>query len=285
MARLQPSYFKAAFANVYNLSAFGAVLAAAAGTGDWALAGLGVAAEALWLLFSTQSDRFRRAVDAHEAQAEKLREQEALERRAAELPAAERVRLQALRMRVAELKAEARREPATAGDFMAAQLERLDGLVGDYLRLAITAQRARTYLDRTDARALNRDREAHRRMESGAADAEGRDLARQNREVLEKRLAVVDELQRFLERARAQMTLVENSVGLVRDQLAALKEPGGVGGELDRIVASVEALREATRSAERLVGTPEPAASEAAPVQIEDDAPVSAPRGRARTRE
>lgn len=273
----RPSYFKAAFANLYNLVALGGVGVAAAATGDWWLAGLGLLAEAAWLLLGADSARFRRAVDAREADRARLQEQEATERQAAELPASDRARLQTMRLRCAELKAEAKRNPATAGDFMMQQLDRLDGLVQDYLRLAITAFRARSYLDRSDPRSLNREREQARRQETESRDEAGRDIARQNREILEKRLTVIEELSRYVERARGQMSLIENSVGLLRDQLVALKEPAGVGGELDRIVASVEALREATRSAQALVGDGDGDAAPAAAAVVDGLEDVAVP--------
>jgi hypothetical protein len=65
----RPSYFKYAFANVYNLSLLGGAAAASLLTGDWAPAVVGAAVEALWLLVGADTAPFRRWVDHRHAEA------------------------------------------------------------------------------------------------------------------------------------------------------------------------------------------------------------------------
>ena len=59
----KPSYLRAAFMNVYNLSLLGGALTASAVTGEYVLGALAAGAEALWLLFGPDLRPFRRAVD------------------------------------------------------------------------------------------------------------------------------------------------------------------------------------------------------------------------------
>src|SRR5688572_13686499 len=60
----KPSYLRAAFANVYNLSLLGGALAASAMTGEYVLGAVALGLEALWLLMGPDLRPFRRAVDS-----------------------------------------------------------------------------------------------------------------------------------------------------------------------------------------------------------------------------
>lgn len=251
----KPSYLRAAFANLYNLTLLGGLATASAVTGDWWLFGVGLAAEGLWLLFAPDDKRFRRAVDARHAQERKLEELKRLTEQTALLPANERARVQRLGAKAAEVKGEVQRNPRLGGDFMADQLRRIEELVAEFAHLAVTTWRAEEYLARSDAKAINRQREEHRKLESSAADEAARDIARQNREILEKRLAIIDELGRFGQRARGQMSLIENTIALLRDQVMTMATPEALSTQLDTVVASVEAIRDATREAEALVSS------------------------------
>ena len=63
MDEQRPSYLKAAFLNIYNLSLLGGALMAAAFTGESMLGAVALGAEVLWLLLGPDLRSFRRAVD------------------------------------------------------------------------------------------------------------------------------------------------------------------------------------------------------------------------------
>jgi hypothetical protein len=170
------------------------------------------------------------------------------------LPSDERARVQKLGARAAEVRHEVRRNPRLGGEFLSAQLDRLEGLLFEFVRLSVTTTRVQDYLARSNAKSLNRQRDEHRRAVETSSDAAARDLARQNEAVLEKRLAVLEELRRFAERARGQLSLIENTVGLLRDRVVTMATPETLSAELDTLVASVDAIRKATRE-KFLVGT------------------------------
>lgn len=258
----RPSYLRAAFANLYNLSLLGGVAAAAAVTGDWWLLGVGLSVEALWLLFAPDDRRFRRAVDARHGAERRLEEIRRMQEQIAFLPTDERARIQRLTTRAAEVRNEVQRNPRLGGDFLALQLERLEDLVTEFVHLAVTTSRALDYLARSDSKTINRQRDEHRRTMEQTTDEGTRAIAWQNREILEKRLAVIDELGRFAARAKGQMSLIENTIALLRDQIVTMATPEALSTQLDTLVASVEAIRDATREAERVVGGAESAPPE-----------------------
>lgn len=250
----KPSYLRAAFWNVYNVTLLAGIGVAALATNEPWLLGVGVAAEALWLLFASDSKRLRRAVDAREAEQDRLQAVREMQEMAAQLPTDERRRVQQLGLRAAEIKSEVQRNRAIGGEFMQSQLDRLDALVGEFVHLSVTAHRCESYLARADAKQINRDREAQRKVVESSEDQETRRIARQNMEILEKRLATFDELGRFLARARGQMSLIENTLSLLRDQVVTMTTPDAMTSQLESLVASMEAIRDATRSVDAVVG-------------------------------
>lgn len=291
----RPSYFKAAFANVYNLTLLSGVAVAAMATGEPWLLAVGAAAEALWLLFSTDNPRFKRAVDSRHSAADRLDAIRRMQEESARLPHQERLRVQLLGSKAAEVKAETMRNPRIAGDFLNAQLARLDDLVGEFVHLSVTANRSESYLARSDARQINRDREAQRKLIEATDDEGTRDIARQNHAILEKRLTIIGELEKFIARARGQMSLIENTISLLRDQVMTMAEPEALSVQLDTLVASVDAIRDATRQADAIVGSgssslpsfeplEDPLAVAGAPLDASERESAPAPAGRTRRR-
>jgi len=67
--------------------------------------------------------------------------------------------------------------------------------------------------------------------------------------VLEKRRERIAELRRFVEKARGQMELIENTFQLLGDQVVTMSSPGELGGQLDELIDGVEAVRSTAREA------------------------------------
>jgi hypothetical protein len=259
----KPSYAWAAFANVYNLTALAGVTVAGLATGEAWLVGVGFAAEALWLLFVPDSARFRRAIDAQTADLRRVDAVRRMTEESAMLPSELRQRVQQLGTRAADVKAEVKRNPRISGAFMESQLGRLDALVGEFVHLSLTTFRAEAYIARSDSKQINRDREQQRKIIETTEDDGARAIAQQNREILEKRLKLIDELARFGQRARGQLSLIENTIALLRDQVMTMATPEALSTQLDEIITSVEALREATNEVDAMMGTPAPSGTSA----------------------
>ena len=274
----RPNYLKAAFWNLYNVTSLSGVAATSVLTGQYWLLALGLAAEGLWLLFVPDNKRFRRAIDSQHLDALKLETIRRLQEQAASLPSALRGKVEALQARASEVKQECRRNPKLQGDFMASQLDRLDGLVAEYVHVAVTGQAAEVYLSRVDIGRLRSERERWRKGAEHAVDVAVKDIALQNGAILDKRLAIIDDLQRFTSRAAGQLSLIENTISLLRDQVVTMANPEALTGQLDEIVLSVQAIGESMRDAEAVVSS-QPPLSELAPelppmADVQSDAPV-----------
>jgi hypothetical protein len=151
------------------------------------------------------------------------------------------------------VKSESLRNPRLPGDFMIEQLEKLDDVVAEYIHLAVTAHRCDAYLNRADTKQLNRERETWQRASEDTSDPAAHELAKQNVTVVEKRIAIVDEMARFIVRARAQMALIQHTVALLRDQVMTMATPEALSLQLDELVIRVEAVRDSVREVESVV--------------------------------
>jgi hypothetical protein len=251
----RPSYFKAAFWNVYNVTSLAGIGAAALlTTQPWLLA-MGVAAETLWLLFAPDNKRFQRAINAQYQKERQIQQLLMVRDQVQFLPSPSRDKAQTLQVRADEIKVECRKNPKLQGEFMGAQLDKLDGLVAEYVHLAVVANRCQAYLAKTDAKRLIRERDQWQAAVERARDDTSRGIAEQNKAVLEKRLAINQQLALFTEHADGQMSLIENTVSLLRDQVMTMATPEALTGQLDELVTSVEAIGDSVRDAEAVVSS------------------------------
>jgi hypothetical protein len=247
------NYLRAAVANAYNITALAGISAAALFTGDTWLFGIGAALEAVWLAVAPGNPRFRRAVDnrlSTEARTESLRQ---MQDQVALLPSEERQKVQAVSSRVAEVKAEVIRNPRLQGAFMEEQVRRLEELVIEYIHIAVTSYRCESYITRSDTRQINRERDSWRQAAEHATDDIARDLAAQNVTILEKRLAIGEDLSKFIARARGQLSLIQNTVALLRDQVMTMTTPQALTAQLDELLVSIDAMRQTTQEINAVV--------------------------------
>ena len=107
---------------------------------------------------------------------------------------------------------------------------------------------------------------AQQAMQEKGGDPTVVELARKNASVLQKRLDTIVEIENFLARARGQMTLIENSVRLLRDQALTMASPAQLGEQLDDLLHGVDAIAQSAKDTELLV----------AGIQMEPIAPISA---------
>jgi len=259
----QPPSVQAAFWNAWNLFAVAATLTVAAITRDPWLVAAGAGLEAVWMGVASQSPRVRRALRAQRGREAVLR---TTQDEIGLLPSAERLVVQQVASAAAEIQRECRENPRLGGELLAPNLDRLEETVAEYVHLSVLAHRCDLYLARADATRIARERDEWKAATTSSDEA-ARMLAEQNVAVLDKRLAMMGDIRAFVTRARAQLALVQNTVGLLRDQVLTLSTPRAVTRELDSLVSGLDAIHEATREVESALEKP---AAEAIPITTSD---------------
>jgi hypothetical protein len=251
----RPSYFKAAFFNVYNLGMVGGAVAASLLTGEYVLGAVALGAEALWLLFGPDLRPFQRAVNnAHREEQEKA-ERERVEKMMNALPERERARAYALNELRREIERDMQQNPSFQTILIQAEVDKLSTLLKSFVSLATACTRAETYLASSDTRDVNKQIEIHKNLERSHKDAAAQNIARKNIQVLEKRLETMEEIKNFLARARGQMNLIDNTVRLLRDQVLTMASPDQLGEQLNDLISGVNSIQEYAREHEDLFGS------------------------------
>jgi hypothetical protein len=249
------------------------VVTAAAITRDpWFLAA-GAALEGLWLSVAAQSPRIARALRARERSSTREQTLRTTLDEIGLLPSSERLVVQRVATAAAEIRDECRRNPRLGAGMLSHDLERLEQTIAEYVHLAVLAWRCDTYLARADARQITRERDEWRQTAGSDPDEGTRLLATQNVAVLERRLALMDEIRRFVGRARGQLALVQNTVALVRDQVLTMSTPQTVVQELDALVVGLDAIRDATREVEGMISLAPPESAAATRAELGAETP------------
>ena len=245
-----PSYARLAFLNAYNLSLFlgGAALAVYLGNLPMAAA---VAALEVILLVNAPGSAFLRRVwfDRVVAAAEEAEATERLAEQMAELSTSDQVRARALAAKKARLVRQAEANRSLTADLTLDELERIDGLLTDFVELGVRAARCERHLADFDFASLNRSWLLYARQleELGAGDPR-REVAEKNAAVLRERRARYDDLVRTLQTTRGQMELVENTLSLLGDDIVSMVDASDIGSRLDELRVAMDAVREVQAS-------------------------------------
>lgn len=266
MAQAGPNYLKAAFANVYNLSLLSGAAVMSFATGDWFIGAAAVGLEALWLLMGPDLKPFQRAVNRLEREEREKNDRARVQKLMETLPEREWARAHALDELRREIERDMQHNPSFQAVLMQAELDKLSQLHTSFVTLANACVRAESYLGAVDRRDLERQMAAQKAMQEKGGDPTVVELARKNAAVLQKRLETIVEIENFLARARGQMTLIENSVRLLRDQALTMASPAQLGEQLDDLLHGVDAIAQSAKDTELLV----------AGIQMEPIAPISA---------
>ena len=249
-----PNYLKAAFMNVYNLALLGGAATAAALTGDW-LIGLGaVGIAALWLVLGPDLKPFQRAVRESERQEREREDRARVDKLMSELSEREWQCAKALDELRREIERDMQNNPSFQAILLATELEKLAQLHASFVRLASACRRAESYLQAVDVKDLQRQITAQQNLQEKMTDEAVKELAGKNATVLQKRLETIKEIETFLARARGQMTLIENSVRLLRDQALTMTSPDQLTEQLDDLLSGVDAVQASVKEAEALIG-------------------------------
>lgn len=248
----KPSYLKAAFLNVYNLSLLGGAAFASLATGDWFIGAAAVGVEALWLLLGPDLRPFRRAVDQADREAREAADRARVNKLIEALPQRDWQRAKALDELKREIERDMQHNPSFQAILLQSELDKLAQLHSSFVTLATACNRAESYLDAADPKELERQMNAQRAIVDRMEDPSVKDIARKNLEVLSRRKETIKDIENFLARARGQMNLIENSVRLLRDQALTMTSPSQLGDELDDLLTGVDAIQQSAKDTEAL---------------------------------
>ena len=248
----EPPYAKYAFLNPYNLSLLAGAGATAAATGHWWIAVCAAASEGLWMLFAPGSKVLQKTLWEKRWEQSKQGDVEDRQNKKFERLAPEdQARARGLRDQRARIQQLATDNPSLAVDLLKGELAKLDGLLEDFLDLALVCNRCENQLRGFDVVDLQRRWQFYqdqvRHFPKGDKRAE---VAAKNLEVLMQRKNRMDAMQKNLQTARGHMDLMENSFRLLGDEIVTMADPTELATRLDDLRIGVQAIRETSEEVE-----------------------------------
>lgn len=250
-------YLKMAFSNPYNVSLFGGALAAAGLTLNPFLAIVAVGLEALWLLYAPDSKRLRHLL--WDPKFDRVRQALLAEERGqrlAQLLPPERKRVDQLMARQAQIHRLAAQNPSFTGDLLRSELTKTERLVDAFIDMAVTSVRYEAYLRSVDLDALDTDRaRLERDIKFGKGGNPQVELTKKNLAIILKRQEKMKEIGRYLDVARGQLDLIENSFQLIADNIVTMQSPQELSGQLNELLDGVESIRQTAVETEAMIGT------------------------------
>ena len=250
-------YLKYAFANPYNLTLFGGMLAAAGLTLNPLLAILAIGLESLWLLHAPDSERLKHLLwDPRFDQVRQAILAQERSQRLALLEPPERKRVDTLTARQAEILRLAAQNPSFTGELLRTELTKTERLVDAFIDMAVTSARYDAYLGSVNVDAIDADRDRlEREIQSGETGDRQADLAKKNLAIIMKRLEKMREIRRYLDVARGQLDLIENSFQLIADNIVTMQSPQELSGQLNELLDGVESIRQTAAETEAALST------------------------------
>lgn len=251
----KPPYLKYALANPYNVSLFLGAMAMSVLTLNPLVAVAALGAEAIWLINAPGSSALRRLLWNPQFEREK-RAWAAQQRgqRLMLLESRDRGRVERLVLLKRDIQRLAGQNPSFTGELLRAELQKTDRLADSFLDMAVTCARYERYLATVDLPGLDGERARWDEVvRSAGADPSQVEIAKRNLGVIMKRFDKVQEIRRYLDVAKGELDLIENSFRLLADQIVTMQSPHELAGQLDELLTSVEAIKEGAADAERML--------------------------------
>jgi hypothetical protein len=250
----EPPYGRYAFLNPYNLSLLLGAGTAAAATGHWWIAVCAAATEGLWMLFAPDSKILQKTLWEKRWERSKRGDVEDRQnKKYLRLTPEDQLRATALRDQRARINQLAADNPTLAVDLMKDELSKLDGLLEDFLDLAIVCGRCETQLRGFDVVDLQRRWQFYQDQVKHFPKGDKRsEVAAKNLEVLNQRRNRMDAMQKNLQTARGHMDLMENSFRLLGDEIVTMADPTELATRLDDLRIGVQAIRETSEEVEEV---------------------------------
>jgi hypothetical protein len=251
----RPPYTKYAFLNPYNLSLLAGSLAMSLLTGNPLVAVVALGAEAIWMLNAPGSRALQRLLwDPQHDRAVKAWEAQQRATRVMLLNPQDRGRVDRLVQLKRDIQRLANQNPSFTGELLRAELAKTETLADSFLEMAVTCARYEQYLGSVDLPGLDNERARwDLAVRESTGDAQQVEIAKRNLAIIMKRFEKVQEIRRYLDVARGELDLIENSFRLLADQIVTMQSPHELAGQLDELLTSVEAIRESAVDTEKML--------------------------------
>jgi hypothetical protein len=250
-------YLRTAFATRWNLLFFGAGVAAAFISGfPGVVLPLVAAAEIYYLASMVTNDRFRSAVDAHDAKARRAAEaavsRESYERIRQKLPPPLLARFDRLRehcLKLVELGGSMRGPDAAGPD--RGSLESLDRLLWGYLRMIWGAATLSEFLDHTDdgsikARIADLEKRLGKLSKDGGS-GQMRATLEDHLKTSRERLENIDDAKRKLDVVAAEIERLESKIAALAEGSVAKRDVSDIAQRVDEVAEGMRRTDETMR--------------------------------------
>jgi len=204
------------------------------------------ALETLWLSIGVRVGPVRRYLNFLHREANERSSSAERKKELRGLGETDRDRYMVLDRMVEQIDEQVKNNESLSMEMIGEERGKIDKLLETYLRLAKTASRYEHFVETSD---LNQIDEELRRQEKvvEAADAQTKDLARQNLNIIQRRLEKAIEVRKQIRTARAQLNLIENTFQLLRDQILTMNSPDQLTNQLEELTRSVDAIEAADK--------------------------------------
>jgi hypothetical protein len=252
----EPNYLAHAFKSQYNLIGLGTAIGFAllAGSGLPLVLAAGVQLAVLPLVAG--SERFQRLVRARLMEFQRGQRQEKRDAEASEMVRAlsegERGRYRGLETLAAEIRHNYKGLDASSQALLDDLVQKLEFLLGFYLRMRYSMARYEAYFQTTDPERL-RERMAMLEHEMKAGPDRLRQIKAKTRDVLVKRLVRYEKALENKQLIDAQTETVLEVMQLLRDQSYSMRDPRTITEQLDGLVSSAEETERGVRDMEDLL--------------------------------
>jgi hypothetical protein len=254
----EPNYLAHAFKSQYNLIGLGTAVgfAVLAASGLPLLLALGVELAVLPLVAG--SERFQRLVRARLLSEERTEKEQKKQVESAEmlraLPDTERTRYRGLETLTAEIRENYKGLDASSRVLLDELVQKLDFLLGFYLRMRYSVSRYDGYFATTDdGRIQHRIAALEREMKEGPERIQ--QIKARTKSVLEKRLERYSKAVENRQLVDAQTETVLEVMQLLRDQSFSMRDPRTITEQLDGLVSSAEETERGVRDMEDILST------------------------------
>jgi hypothetical protein len=247
-------YTRYAFENIYNLTLLaGSTAISLIDQNPWLFLMVG-ALEAAWLIFAPQSRLLQRALWNPRYEQERAQlARKTLLKRLEPLDEEGRARVHALIERHNQIKLLAEQNPSLANDLLKDELVKTEDLVNAFIDMAITSARYEGFLEKVNTRELkDRLEECESEIKRHRGKGPQAQVAKQNAEIIQKRLARRGEVEQFLETARAQLSLLEDSFAYIADEVVTMRSPEELSGQLNDLLQGVDEVKRSAAEVESL---------------------------------
>lgn len=252
----EPNYLAHAFKSQYNLIGLGTALGFAVLSGSALPLLLAAGVQLAVLPLVAGSDRFQRLVRARRLEEERGERQEKKLAETSEmmraLPDAERARYRGLETLAAEIRQNYRGLDTSSQALLDELVQKLDFLLGFYLRMRYSVARYEAYFQTTDPERIQ-ERLAMLEHEVKEGPEKIRQIKAKTREVLRKRLGRYEKALENRHVIDAQTETVLEVMQLLRDQSYSMSDPRTITEQLDGLVSSAEETERGVRDMEELL--------------------------------